>query len=308
LKPAHRAGILLRLAAPGLRARVDRIGRNAMPHATVNGIEMFYEQAGEGPDLLLIMGFGASGIMWEPLLPHLTPHFRVTWFDNRGTGLSDKPAGAYPMETMAADAAGLLEAIGVERAHVFGISMGGMVAQHLALRHPEKVERLILACTSAGGPEAAMPEPWAMEILTRPRAGRTPEQHVRDAVPILFTEAYAQAHPETIDAIIRRAAERPSPPEGVQSQLLGIMGHNVRAELGGLAAPTLLITGDADVLVPAENSRQLAAAIPGAALLVLPGIAHGLIHEATGEVAEAARTFLIEQRAPALDELQATAG
>ncbi|GIW72778.1 MAG: alpha/beta hydrolase [Planctomycetota bacterium] len=274
-----------------------------MPYARANGIRLHYVQEGSGPDLLLIMGLGASHLAWEPLVELLRPHFRLTRFDNRGTGLSDQPAGPYTMAELADDAAGLLTALGIERAHVFGVSMGGMIAQHLALRHPERLERLVLGCTSAGGPHAVLPEPWALAILTRPRAGRSVEEYVREAVPILFAPGFAEAHPEVIEAVCRRAAALPTPDAGVQSQLAAIMDHDVSARLGEIAAPTLVVTGELDVLVPPANSELLARGIPGARLLVLPGVAHAFIQEAPEASAELLRAFLLEGRVPEPAEL-----
>ncbi|RME74004.1 MAG: alpha/beta fold hydrolase [Planctomycetota bacterium] len=257
-------------------------------------ISLFYEQFGSGPDLLLIMGLGAPGNMWEPVLPYLTPHFRVTTFDNRGVGRSGCPEGPYTMAQMARDAIALLDALGIERTHVVGISMGGMIAQHLALEAPERVERLVLAATSAGGPQAVRPEPWVIELLTRPRAGKSSLELIREAAPILFAPGFIERHPEVLTEIARRNDERPTAPEGVQNQILAIVGHDVADRLREITAPTLVVTGDADVLVPPQNSAHLAAAIPGAQQLVLPGVAHGLLHEATERFAEAIRSFCLE--------------
>ena len=126
-----------------------------MPVANIKGMNLHYRVWGVGEPLLLIMGYRGSGFMWgEEFVTPLSRYFQVITFDNRGTGLSDKPDTVYTIPMMADDAAGLLSALGIERAHVFGVSMGGMIAQELALRHPKRVKRLILGCTTCGGPQA----------------------------------------------------------------------------------------------------------------------------------------------------------
>src|SRR5215510_10452285 len=136
-----------------------------MPTARIGDIRLHYTTRGQGEPLLLIMGYRGSGCMWgEELITLLSRSFQVIYFDNRGTGLSDKPDTLYTVPMMADDAAGLLRHLGIRRAHVFGVSMGGMIAQELALRHPQLVQRLILGCTSCGGPQATLAP---MEVLAK---------------------------------------------------------------------------------------------------------------------------------------------
>src|SRR5262245_44842267 len=135
-----------------------------MPHATIDGVKINYNEAGEGEPLLLIMGYGMPGDAWLGSLPFLHG-FRAIYFDNRGTGRSDKPAGPYTVVQMADDAAGLLDHLGIGSAHVYGVSMGGMIAQELALRHPGKVRSLVLGCTLCGGEQSRMAEPEIIEQL-----------------------------------------------------------------------------------------------------------------------------------------------
>src|SRR5213080_5282891 len=138
--------------------------RAPMPDAIINGVRIHYNEAGEGEPLLLIMGYGMPGEAWLGSLPFLGG-FRAIYYDNRGTGLSDRPGGPYTIVQMADDAAGLLDRLGIDDAHVYGVSMGGMIAQELALRHPEKVRSLVLGCTMCGGEHSTMCEPEILEEL-----------------------------------------------------------------------------------------------------------------------------------------------
>jgi len=135
-----------------------------MPEARIDGVNIHYDEAGEGEPLLLIMGYGMPGDAWLGSLPFLGG-FRCVYFDNRGTGRSDKPDGPYTIDRMAEDAAGLLDHLGIARTHVYGVSMGGMIAQELALRHPEKIRSLALGCTLCGGEHSTMAEPQIIEEL-----------------------------------------------------------------------------------------------------------------------------------------------
>lgn len=265
-----------------------------MPSIEANGLEINYEQVGSGPDLLLIMGLGAELRAWGPVMDELQADFRITAFDNRGTGLSTKASGDYSMSMLAADAAALLVALDIQRAHVFGMSMGGMIAQHLALGWPDLVEKLVLGCSSAGGATMVQPEMWVIGRLTQAPQRESAEAAAELHGPILFGDAWREAHPEQVVEVFRRALERPTPSECFSSQLAAILHHDTRARLGDLSVPTLIVSGDADVIVPVENSRILLDALPQSRLVVLPNVGHALNHEATGALGAAVRSFLLE--------------
>src|SRR5580658_10137848 len=146
-----------------------------MPYATSSGIRIFWEEAGAGEPLLLIMGLGYSHEMWHRTLPVVSAHYRTILFDNRGVGKSDVPQGAYSVAQMAADAAAVLDAAGIARAHVFGISMGGMIAQEFALNYPERVNRLVLGCTACGGPHS-IPAAQKVRDVLMARATMSPDE------------------------------------------------------------------------------------------------------------------------------------
>jgi pimeloyl-ACP methyl ester carboxylesterase len=266
-----------------------------MPHLKLDGpepIEIHYEQRGKGPDLLLIMGLATDLRAWDPVMPHLTSSFRVTRFDNRGVGLSGKPETDYTMRQLSDDAVGVLDALGIARAHVMGVSMGGMIAQHVALNHPDRVDRLVLTVTSAGGRLLVSPEPGVMARLFQPAFGKSADELAELHGPIIFGDRFRREHPELVREIFARSLERPVPPRCFLGQIAAIMGHDTSARLGDIKARTLVICGDDDILVPPGNSEKLADAIAGAELVRLEGAGHAVTHETPEELAAVVRRFL----------------
>ena len=249
-----------------------------MPFTAAAGFRMYYESHGDGFPLVLINGLGSDHREWLAQVPEFAKRFRVIVFDNRGTGESAVPPGPYTTAQMADDAAALLAALGAARAHVLGVSFGGMIAQEVALRHPARVDALVLACTGPGGALSIRPSPEAMAVFLV--AGRgDPEAEMRRMIPFLYTEAYMRERPEEIAGFIRRRVENPAPPEGYAAQLAAAVSHDAAERLEGIRARTLVITGDADRLVHWENSLRIAGRIPGARLAVLPGAPHRLFAE-----------------------------
>src|SRR5262249_33146086 len=163
-----------------------------MPITTNQGVKIFWNEEGAGEPLLLIMGLGYPSAAWYRTRPILSSKFRTIALDNRGVGQSDMPPGPYPIAVMAADAAAVLDAAGVESAHVFGISMGGMIAQEFALQYPHRVRSLILGCTAAGGPNAVRSEPEATQMLLA-RGAMTGEEAARAAVPFIYDPGTPQS-------------------------------------------------------------------------------------------------------------------
>src|SRR5579864_3907880 len=146
-----------------------------MPFIQNQGAKIYWDEQGQGAPILLIMGLGWPSYLWHRTRPVLASRFRTIALDNRGIGQSDVPPGPYPIALMASDAAAVLDAAGIESAHVFGVSMGGMIAQEFALQYPKRVLSLILGCTAAGGPTAVRAEPEAIQMLMR-REKMSPEQ------------------------------------------------------------------------------------------------------------------------------------
>jgi pimeloyl-ACP methyl ester carboxylesterase len=255
-----------------------------MPTAKIRDLNINYDVYGAGDPLLMIMGLGASSAAWDPeLVAELERSFRAITFDNRGTGLSDKPDAPYSMEMFADDAAGVLDHLKIARAHIFGVSMGGMIAQEFALRHPSRVATLTLGCTTAGGAHAVPPPPESLAILTAPRVGVAPEEIIRRGWPIGYTSAYIRDHRAKLEAAIPRLLANLTPPFAFQRQLEATYTLKTWDRLPQIKAPTLVITGAQDVLIPAKNSELLAQRIPGARLCLIPNAAHGFATEARDE-------------------------
>lgn len=249
-----------------------------MPFADLNGFRVYFEVSGSGFPLLLINGLGSDHLEWLFQVPAFERHFRVVVYDHFGTGKSDVPPGPYTTARMADDAGILLDALGIRRAHVLGVSLGGMIAQEVALRHPDRLERLVLGCTAPGGSLSVRPSAAAMAAFLDAGKGN-PESELRRMMPYLYTDAYMQERPDEIDAFIRRRLENRTDPAGFVAQLHAAMTHDAADRLGRIGARTLVVTGDADRLVPPENSARIAQRIPGARRVVIPGAPHRLFAE-----------------------------
>ncbi len=234
------------------------------------GAKIYWDEAGEGDPLLLIMGLGYPSYSWHRSRPVLSSKYRTIALDNRGVGRSDAPPGPYSIAMMASDAAAVLDAAEAESAHIFGISMGGMIAQEFALQYPQRVRSLILGCTAAGGPHAVRAEGEAIQMLMS-RARMTPEEAAQAAVPFIYDPATPRKLIEE-DLEIRRPwyVKR----EVYQSQLDGVLNFESYSRLSQINSPTLVIHGESDRLVPAGNGKLIAEAIPGAKLILLPQASH----------------------------------
>jgi 3-oxoadipate enol-lactonase len=247
-----------------------------MPIVKAGSINLNYDTFGTGEPLLLIMGFGMPGIAWMPVLPMLSG-FKCIYFDNRGTGMSDKPEGPYTIPEMAEDANNLLTALGIESAKVYSISMGGMIAQELALRHPERVSRLVLGCTAAGGPEAVPPtEETVMSLLGAFKMLATDAELAIDTLlPILHTTDFVAAHPEVKQMMLfGMAAIPPTPPEVAESTLEGIREFDTYDRLPQIKCPVLIMHGEQDILILPANAEILKSRIPHAELQMIPNAGH----------------------------------
>ena len=262
-----------------------------MPMASLRNISLHYELQGEGEPLLLIMGYRSSGCMWgEELVALLSGAFQVIVFDNRGTGLSDKPDTAYTLATMADDAAGLLRHLGIARAHVFGVSMGGMIAQELALRHAQQVRRLVLGCTSCGGPQARLA---SLAVFAQFLASQNMPHAaaLRQQWPVLVSAAFRATPQAVLERLTACALASPTPSHTAYRHMLAMQRFNTYGRLGQITAPTLVMTGDQDCLVPPANARLLVEKIPGARLHIIAGTGHGFFWEAPAAVCSSLREF-----------------
>jgi 3-oxoadipate enol-lactonase len=255
------------------------------------GARIYWDDQGHGPPVLLIMGLSYPSCMWHRTRPILAAHYRTIALDNRGIGKSDVPAGPYPILLMASDAAAVLDAAGIESAHLFGVSMGGMIAQEFALQHPARVRSLILGCTAAGGPTAVRAEPEAVQMLMT-RDKMSPEQAAEAPVRFIYDSTTPR---ERIDEDI--AIRRPwfPRPEAYTAQLQGILAWEAYSRLSRIAVPTLVIHGESDRLVPPGNGKLIAERIPGAKLVMIPHASHLFLTDQTEVSNHAILQFLNQQ-------------
>jgi len=247
-----------------------------MPFCSGREASLYYELQGEGPWLLFIGGLGGTTGSWYGQAPYFAKRYRTVAFDNRGAGLSGKPPGPYRMEDFSRDTVRLLDHLKIRDAFVVGLSMGGMIAQQLALDAPGRVRALALGCTHCGGPERTGPSKEVLDVLLR-NDHLTQEQIFRKNLPLFFSEAFRQARPDILEEYRREYLSRPpQPPEAFDAQLEAIRDFDCCHRLGEIRAPALIVTGTEDVLIPRCNSRLLARRIPGSRLVEIPGAGHSL--------------------------------
>lgn len=280
-------GLAPRLAScsPSSTSRPDTVNGAA----TVNGIAIHYEITGQSEPLILIEGLGTATWLWWKQVPELSRRYRVIAYDQRGVGWSDKPDEPYTIPMLADDLAGLMDALTIKRAHVLGISLGGFVAQEFALKYPERVQRLILCSTSVGGTHAIPPAPEMVVALLTPVAG---QNDLRERVALSLSPAYAAAHPEDVDHMVAARLDNPQPAYAYSRQLMSSAAWTSRDRLGQILAPTLILAGTADTVVPPGNAELLAAAIPHAEMRLLEGAGHLINVEQTSEFNKEVVEFL----------------
>ncbi|HEV8616488.1 MAG TPA: alpha/beta hydrolase [Methylomirabilota bacterium] len=241
-----------------------------MPKVRVNDIEMYYVEAGAGDPLVLVMGFGGDHLAWGFQMPVFAAGHRVIAFDNRGAGQTDTPDVSYTIRMMADDTVGLMDRLGINRAHVLGVSMGGMIAQEIALNHPARVRTLQLHCTFASPDRYTQVRGDVWRVL---RTKLTREETMRTVMLWLFESATYNDRPDFIETLIANGLANPYPQSltGFERQLQAIAAHETLDRLGKITCPTLVSTGEHDALVSPHFSRELASHIPAAEFRTLPG-------------------------------------
>ena len=245
-----------------------------MPSVDAAGTELYYERAGEGEPLLLIQGMSATHVTWgRPFLKELERSFECIVFDNRGIGLSGPAEMPFSTADMAADTAGLLDALGIESAHVLGISMGGMIAQELALAHPERIRTLALGATYCGGPESTLMAREDQKMLGAAMASGERDQVHRAMWEINLSPGF-RAEVSRYAAFVEMATALKAPLPVIVQQMRACGAHHTSERLAEISHPTLVIHGDADRLLGPNNGREVAALIPGARLEMLEGVGH----------------------------------
>ncbi|MEK6285344.1 MAG: alpha/beta fold hydrolase [Acidobacteriota bacterium] len=264
-----------------------------MPYADNSGVKIYWEEQGEGDPILLIMGLGYTMDMWYRTVPAVSKHYRTISFDNRGVGRTDVPPGPYPIAAMAADAAAVMDSAGVTRAHVFGISMGGMIAQEFALQYPERTRSLILGCTSHGGPQSVLADAEVITTLMA-RGTMSAEEGIHAMIPFIYAPSTPLERIEE-DLEIRRRTFPTA--QGYFAQVQGIFAYESLNRLSQLKVPTLVVHGESDRLVPPENGRRLARLISGAKLVMIPVASHIFPTDQPDAAHDAILGFLAEQSA-----------
>lgn len=258
-----------------------------MAHAHVNGIWLNYREQGEGEPLLLVMGLGAPWQGWEPQLEAFSRRHRVICFDNRGVGASDKPVGRYSVSQLVEDARGLLDHLGIARAHMVGVSMGGMVAMEMAAKHPERVGSLVLAATT---PAADARMRWTMGRIAarvgaaavtcggslQDRLAAVKEELIQVWLPLIFSARPGDPEEATVRRLMDAAFAHGFPAVGTAGQLAACFAHDARERLPKLCAPTLVLGGTDDAVFAKERFAELARSVPGARLEILDGSPHAI--------------------------------
>jgi pimeloyl-ACP methyl ester carboxylesterase len=261
-----------------------------MPKIQLHGIDLFYDIKGTGEPLLFISGFLCDHSYWSLLMPSLTAQYQVIRFDNRGMGRSSAPDSPYSILDMAHDTAALLEHLGIDQVHVAGHSMGGQIAQELALTYPQTVKSLILLASLAKGDERfhSIIQSWG-DLAQK--VDMTLFQQL--IFPWMFSDNF-YAMPEMIEQLIEWAVYYPFAPQvhSIYHQSRAILDGDTTNRLHNILCPTFVLAGKQDILTPVKFSQQLAAGIPGAKLSFIDGGSHGFIIESPKIVATAILNFL----------------
>ena len=234
---------------------------------------LYYERTGDGPPVLLVMGLGMDASGWWRTVPVLAERLEVLTFDHRGIGRSSPLPGATSTAQMADEAVAVLDHAGVERAHVYGLSLGGMVAQQLALRHPGRVRSLTLGATHAGGAGHVRADAETQRFFRR-RSRLPPEEAVWGSVPYNYGERTRRLHADRIGEDVAARLRRPPRGRAYRAQIAAVLAHDVHARLADIRCPTLVVHGAEDRMVPAANAERLSAGIPGAELHVVAQAGH----------------------------------
>ena len=267
-----------------------------MPKARVNGISINYSVEGRGEPLFLIMGFSGSKMAWFFQRRTFRKHFQVVTFDNRGVGQSDKPTGPYSMQMFADDTVGLMDHLGIDRAHILGVSMGGLIAQHIALSHPERVRKLVLGSTYASRQGGGERSAEYMKYIGLSEDASDEELRQIDPEKIMGAVVSLASNNRLLGIVakplLRIIAWRLAT-EGAREQFEAIQGHDTLEQLPTILAPTLVIVGAQDRLVNPTASDVLADAIPGARLVKIKGGSHAFFMSKRGRFNKVVLDFLI---------------
>jgi pimeloyl-ACP methyl ester carboxylesterase len=262
-----------------------------MPKIRSGEIELYYEEQGAGVPVVLIPGFSNGLWIWFKQIPTLSQKFRVVSFDPRGIARSPAPDKPISIRMLADDVAALLRALEIKQAHILGASFGGFVAQEFALAYPQLTRSLILCCTSFGGPNHVPPSPATLQAIASTK-GLNTDARFRENLLLAFSDDYLDQQKQEIERIIELRAANHVPEYAYQLQLQAAIAFNTEARVAEIRAPTLILTGDHDIIVPYSNSRNLAAGISGSRLFIMEGGSHMFFIERAEEFNRAVAEFI----------------
>lgn len=265
-----------------------------MPKVEANGINFYYEIHGEGQPLVLLEGLGYASWMWSRQVEELAKNFKVIIFDNRGVGHTEKPDTEYSIHLFAKDTAALLKALNIDKAHILGVSMGGFIAQEFAICYPEMVDRLILCCTSFGGPNS-IPIPEETLAMMMQGGGKDGSiEKARYAVSMALNKDTLEKHRDIIDFILVNQLENPQPKHAYQRQLYAGASFNREDDVYSIVADTLVLAGQGDRVVPPENAQLLFEKIPQSKVSIIEESGHLFFMERPDVVNKQIIDFLYE--------------
>jgi len=245
-----------------------------------NGIKIYYEKSGNGPYLVLIEGLGVATFLWEKQIPELSKHFTVIVYDNRGVGKSDKPAGPYSINMMAKDLAGLMEELKIPSAHILGVSMGGFIAEEFALLYPGKVDKLVLAATSAGGKDHI---PMSQETLAQVLAASDESREIiRKKLALAYTKEYLSDE-KTLEHLVDLRIDNPQVPEAYQAQAMAGVYFDRSEDVKNINKPTFILGATDDLLMPVQNCYNLNKKIAGSKIKIYEALGHQFFVENANE-------------------------
>src|SRR3990167_1840717 len=262
-----------------------------MPMLNVNGVAIYYEQHGRGESLVLIGGAGTDTSIWLAVLDDLAKNFRVTLFDNRGSGKSTTPHETLTTKLLAQDTMELMRALDIESAHVLGHSLGGAIAQQMALRYPERIQKLILCGTFAKlNPISRQVVKNSVDLY---RAGTSPQMLYQQNIPWLYSSTFL-ADKQKMRSILEKNLKEKEPQamEGMAKQGEACLLHDTTNTLKNIPHPTLVISADHDLMIPLEEAKKLTELLSNARLIVIDKTAHLFIIEKPKEFCDAVVSFL----------------
>ena len=250
-------------------------------YVPINGIKMYYREAGEGFPLMALMGLGANSDWWSPeIIRELSSHYRLVMPDNRGAGRTECPEENWTIENNADDTIALMDTLGIEKAHLMGVSMGGSIAQAVAINYPDRIEKLVLNCTLCGFTNGVPPCDETMNMLGAFATGDLSiEETAHKTTELLYSQHTFETNPELLEGFVQIYSLAPISQEGLMKQMTAGLRFDSHDRLQRIKAPTLIMAGMDDILIPPENSDILYENIPDARLIKFAPAAHGFLAE-----------------------------